>query len=187
MRLLAKCFMATLAVPLCQRSPRSARYGRTTPCRPSRNPRRCAKEPNRSSNRAAYPSSGPGAAGHGRRWVITHPRAGHATTSRHTSRPLQGQQTTASRCPSRGLAGYLNLVILAGIVKIFRAMRRGEYNETELERQLDNRGFFYRFFGPWMRVISKKWQMYPVGVIFGMGFDTVADVPARDDHRVPGL
>ncbi len=66
--------------------------------------------------------------------------------------------------PARaGLVGYLNLVILAGIVKVFRAMRRGEYNETELERQLDNRGFFYRFFGPWMKVISKKWQMYPVG------------------------
>ncbi len=39
------------------------------------------------------------------------------------------------------------LVMLAGIVWVFRAMRRGEYNETELERQLDNRGFFYRFFG----------------------------------------
>ena len=51
----------------------------------------------------------------------------------------------------------------------------------------DNRGFFYRFFSPWMKVISKKWQMYPVGVIFGMGFDTVAEVPAPDDHRVPGL
>jgi len=64
-----------------------------------------------------------------------------------------------SWCPSRGLVGYLNLVILAGIVKVFRAMRRGEHNETELERQLDNRGFFYRFFGPWMKVISKKWRM----------------------------
>ncbi len=56
----------------------------------------------------------------------------------------------ASAGPGRGpggLAGYFNLVMLAGIVWVFRAMRRGEYNETELERQLDNRGFFYRFFG----------------------------------------
>ena len=45
------------------------------------------------------------------------------------------------------LIGLLNLVILAGIVKVFRAMRRGEYDEAELERQLENRGFFYRFFG----------------------------------------
>src|SRR5215469_11199423 len=47
------------------------------------------------------------------------------------------------------LIGALNLVILAGIVKVFKSMRRGKYDESELERQLDNRGFFYRFFGRW--------------------------------------
>ena len=41
------------------------------------------------------------------------------------------------------LIGLLNLVVLAGIVKVFRSMRRGEYDEAELERQLENRGFFY--------------------------------------------
>ena len=45
------------------------------------------------------------------------------------------------------LIGALNLVILTGIVKVFRSMRRGKYDEAELERQLENRGFFYRFFG----------------------------------------
>jgi high-affinity nickel-transport protein len=74
------------------------------------------------------------------------------------------------------LIGLLNLVILAGIVKVFRAMRRGEYNEAELERHLENRGFFYRFFGRWMKAINKEWQMYPVGVVFGMGFDTATEV-----------
>jgi len=74
------------------------------------------------------------------------------------------------------LIGLLNLVILAGIVRVFRAMRRGEYDEAELERQLDNRGFFYRFFGRWMRSIDKEWHMYPVGVVFGMGFDTATEV-----------
>jgi len=74
------------------------------------------------------------------------------------------------------LIGLLNLVILNGIIRVFRAMRRGEYDEEELERQLDNRGFFYRFFGRWMRLINKEWQMYPVGVIFGMGFDTATEV-----------
>jgi len=66
--------------------------------------------------------------------------------------------------------------MLAVIVRVFRAMRRGERSETELERQLDNRGFFYGSFGPWMKVISKKWQRYPAGVIFGMGFDTATEV-----------
>ncbi len=74
------------------------------------------------------------------------------------------------------LIALLNLVILAGIVRVFRAMRRGEYDEAELERQLDKRGFFYRFFGKWMNAIDKEWQMYPVGVVFGMGFDTATEV-----------
>ena len=45
------------------------------------------------------------------------------------------------------LIGLLNLVILAGIVRVFTSMRRGTYDEAELERQLANRGFYYRFFG----------------------------------------
>jgi nickel/cobalt transporter (NiCoT) family protein len=74
------------------------------------------------------------------------------------------------------LIGLLNLVILAGIVRVFASMRRGTYDEAELERQLENRGFFYRFFGRWIRAITKEWQMYPVGVVFGMGFDTATEV-----------
>jgi high-affinity nickel-transport protein len=74
------------------------------------------------------------------------------------------------------LIGMLNLVVLVGIVKVFSAMRRGQYDEAELERQLENRGFFYRFFGRWMKAINKEWQMYPVGVVFGMGFDTATEV-----------
>jgi high-affinity nickel-transport protein len=74
------------------------------------------------------------------------------------------------------LIGLLNLVIMAGIVRVFRSMRRGEYDEAELERQLANRGFFYRFFGRWMKAIAKEWQLYPVGVVFGLGFDTATEV-----------
>jgi nickel/cobalt transporter (NiCoT) family protein len=74
------------------------------------------------------------------------------------------------------LIGGLNLVILGGIFKVFRSMRRGDYDEAALERQLENRGFFYRFFGRWMRAINSEWQMYPVGVVFGMGFDTATEV-----------
>jgi high-affinity nickel-transport protein len=74
------------------------------------------------------------------------------------------------------LIGILNLVILAGILQVFRSMRKGTYDEAELERQLQNRGFFYRFFGRWMKTIDKEWKMYPVGVVFGMGFDTATEV-----------
>jgi high-affinity nickel-transport protein len=74
------------------------------------------------------------------------------------------------------LIAILNIVILAGIIRVFRAMREGLYNEAELERQLNNRGLMYRMFGKWMKSITKEWQMYPVGVIFGLGFDTATEV-----------
>jgi nickel/cobalt transporter (NiCoT) family protein len=74
------------------------------------------------------------------------------------------------------LIALLNVVILAGIMKVFRSMRDGTYDEAELERQLNNRGLMYRFFGRWMRAINKEWQMYPVGVVFGLGFDTATEV-----------
>src|ERR1700729_899640 len=74
------------------------------------------------------------------------------------------------------MIGLLNLFILAGIARVFGSMRRGEYDEAELERQLENRGFFYRIFGRWMKAITREWQLYPVGVIFGLGFDPPPEV-----------
>ena len=97
----------------------------------------------------------------------------------HSSSSLQSFGGTFGTIVSAAflfLIGLLNLVVLAGIIKVFRSMRRGQYNEAELERQLENRGFFYRFFGKWMKVINKEWQLYPVGVVFGMGFDTATEV-----------
>ncbi|MGD0394451.1 MAG: HoxN/HupN/NixA family nickel/cobalt transporter [Acidimicrobiales bacterium] len=74
------------------------------------------------------------------------------------------------------LIAFLNIVILAGIITVFRRMRHGEFDEAELEKQLENRGLMYRIFGKWMKSITKEWQMYPVGVVFGMGFDTASEV-----------
>ena len=74
------------------------------------------------------------------------------------------------------LIAFLNIVILAGIITVFRKMRHGDFDEAELEKQLENRGLMYRVFGKWMKTITKEWQMYPVGVVFGMGFDTATEV-----------
>ena len=74
------------------------------------------------------------------------------------------------------LIALLNIVILVGILKVFHSMRDGSYDEAELERQLNNRGLMFRFFGKWMKSITKEWQMYPVGVVFGLGFDTATEV-----------
>ncbi|MGA9114775.1 MAG: HoxN/HupN/NixA family nickel/cobalt transporter [Candidatus Dormiibacterota bacterium] len=74
------------------------------------------------------------------------------------------------------LIASLNIVILVGILGVFFKMRRGEFNEAQLEQQLNNRGLMFRFFGKWMKAITQPWQMYPVGVVFGMGFDTATEV-----------
>jgi high-affinity nickel-transport protein len=70
----------------------------------------------------------------------------------------------------------LNVVILIGIIKVFREMRSGRYDERELERRLDSRGLMNRFFGRLTKRVSEPRQMYPIGVLFGLGFDTATEV-----------
>ena len=74
------------------------------------------------------------------------------------------------------LIAAINIVILAGILKVFAAMRRGEFDEAALEKQLNNRGLLNRFFGRFTRSIRRSWQMYPLGMLFGLGFDTATEV-----------
>ena len=74
------------------------------------------------------------------------------------------------------ILGIVNLVVLIGIIGIFRRMRRGQFDEAELEAQLGNRGFMNRFLGGLTKAITKPWQIYPVGVLFGLGFDTATEV-----------
>jgi high-affinity nickel-transport protein len=70
----------------------------------------------------------------------------------------------------------VNVVILWGIVKVFLEMRRGGYDEHELEARLDSRGLMSRVLGRFTKAIAKPWQMYPVGILFGLGFDTASEV-----------
>jgi high-affinity nickel-transport protein len=74
------------------------------------------------------------------------------------------------------LIGVLNLLILVSILRVFRRMRAGAFDEHELERQLDSRGFMNRLYGRATRAIRKPWQMYPLGCLFGLGFDTATEV-----------
>src|SRR5664279_2957751 len=72
--------------------------------------------------------------------------------------------------------GILNLVVLIGIIRVFREMRSGVYDEQELEDQLNKRGFMNRFLGGLTKSIRKPWHIYPIGVLFGLGFDTATEV-----------
>ncbi len=74
------------------------------------------------------------------------------------------------------LIAAVNVVVLWGILKVFRSMRRGEFDEAQLEEHLNNRGLINRLLGRVMRLIRKPWQMYPVGLLFGLGFDTATEV-----------
>ena len=74
------------------------------------------------------------------------------------------------------LIGILNLVILINILGIFRRMRHGDLDEQQLEEELQARGFMNRLFGRATKAIRKPWQMYPLGVLFGLGFDTATEV-----------
>lgn len=74
------------------------------------------------------------------------------------------------------LVGLTNLFAAVGIAKVFRAMRSGEYDEAELERQLDSRGFVARLLGRVMRRVNQPWHLYPVGFLMGLGFDTASQV-----------
>ncbi|HZY75171.1 MAG TPA: HoxN/HupN/NixA family nickel/cobalt transporter [Jatrophihabitantaceae bacterium] len=74
------------------------------------------------------------------------------------------------------ILGILNLVVLAGILRVFRGMRRGVYDEAELEEHLNKRGFMNRFLNGLTKSVRKAWHIYPVGVLFGLGFDTATEV-----------
>ena len=74
------------------------------------------------------------------------------------------------------LIAVLNLVVLISVLKVFKSMREGLYDEEELEKHLNSRGFMMRFFGPIARRIDASWKMYPLGILFGLGFDTATEV-----------
>jgi nickel/cobalt transporter (NiCoT) family protein len=72
--------------------------------------------------------------------------------------------------------GILNLMVLLGILRVFRDMRQGRYDEAQLEDHLNKRGFFNRFLGGLTKSVRKPWHIYPIGVLFGLGFDTATEV-----------
>lgn len=72
--------------------------------------------------------------------------------------------------------GVLNLVVLAGIIRVWREMRSGRFDEAALDARLLERGLMSRFFRRPLRLIKSSGQMYPLGVLFGLGFDTATEV-----------
>lgn len=75
------------------------------------------------------------------------------------------------------LIGLLNLVVLVGLVRVFaRRHRGGGLDEAALEAHLERRGVIGRLAGRATAMVTKPWHMYPVGLLFGLGFDTATEV-----------
>jgi high-affinity nickel-transport protein len=75
------------------------------------------------------------------------------------------------------LIATINLIVLIDIFKTWRkVVRGGTYDEQSLEDYLNNRGLLARIFKPMLKVVSESWHMYPIGLLFGLGFDTASEV-----------
>jgi nickel/cobalt transporter (NiCoT) family protein len=71
----------------------------------------------------------------------------------------------------------VNIVVLRSVYRTFRSVRRGEpYVDEDLDLLLANRGFLARIFRPIFSMIQRSWHMYPLGVLFGLGFDTATEI-----------
>ncbi|MEO6796661.1 MAG: HoxN/HupN/NixA family nickel/cobalt transporter [Candidatus Dormibacter sp.] len=72
--------------------------------------------------------------------------------------------------------GIINLIVLIEVIRVFRKMRTGTYDAAELDDQLLTGGLIYRVIRPMFKFITRSWQMYPMGIMFGLGFDTASEV-----------
>ncbi len=70
----------------------------------------------------------------------------------------------------------VNVIVLLGIIRVFRDMRTGSYDEQQLEEQLNRRGLISRLLGKLTKTVTKPHGMYPIGLLFGLGFDTASEV-----------
>jgi high-affinity nickel-transport protein len=74
------------------------------------------------------------------------------------------------------LIGIMNLLVLLDVIRVYRRMRAGGYDRDSLEHELTAGGLMTKIFGRLFRVIRHSWQMYPIGFLFGLGFDTASEV-----------
>ena len=75
------------------------------------------------------------------------------------------------------LIAAINIVVLVDVYRTFHEVRKGGiYNDLALDESLNKRGLMGRFFRPLLKMTDTSWKMYPIGVLFGLGFDTASEV-----------
>ncbi|SFL98010.1 high-affinity nickel-transport protein [Pelosinus propionicus DSM 13327] len=91
--------------------------------------------------------------------------------------------------------GILNFIVAINIYKVFINMRHKSYDEKEMEELLQSRGFMSRVLNPLLNLANKSWHVYPIGFLFGLGFDTASEVAlmaisagaAKSDIGITGI
>ncbi|MEM3515518.1 MAG: HoxN/HupN/NixA family nickel/cobalt transporter, partial [Saccharolobus sp.] len=73
------------------------------------------------------------------------------------------------------IIGFLNLLVLFEIYDIYKSARNKNINEKDLDEVLLKRGFMNKFFKNLFKIIDKQYYMYPIGFLFGLGFDTASE------------
>jgi high-affinity nickel-transport protein len=92
---------------------------------------------------------------------------------------LQTEGSTIGTLVSGGflwIIGLVNVVIVIGVYGIFKKMRAGKMDQAELDELMEKRGFMNRYFHRLFKIVNEPWQIYPIGVLFGLGFDTATEV-----------
>jgi nickel/cobalt transporter (NiCoT) family protein len=75
------------------------------------------------------------------------------------------------------LVAAINMVVLVDLAAALTKLRREQaYEDRTLDAMLDQRGLMGRFFRPLLRIVDCSWKMYPIGVLFGLGFDTASEI-----------
>ena len=104
----------------------------------------------------------------------------HHAFDKHSFTNLQNFGTVAGTSISGLfllLIAAINIIVLVDIYKTWRkVVRGGTYDQESLDDYLNNRGLLARIFKPMLRVVRDSWNMYPIGVLFGLGFDTATEV-----------
>jgi nickel/cobalt transporter (NiCoT) family protein len=75
------------------------------------------------------------------------------------------------------IIGILNLLVLLDVLKIWQRAKTGTHSHAHLEARLRQRGLLNRLFGSRLQhLLNHSWQMYPLGLLFGLGFDTASEI-----------
>jgi high-affinity nickel-transport protein len=74
------------------------------------------------------------------------------------------------------IIGVLNLAILVDIYRVFAEMKQKEYDQNQIEELLMTRGFMARYLKPLFGFVNRSWHVYPIGFVFGLGFDTLTEI-----------